>query len=214
MAVKKAYTIGDIEKREFNMLPLQGEWKRHLGDMERSGSILILGDSGDGKTTYALQVAKTLCEIEKVHYNSAEEGIKASFKRSLLLNNMKAVRSKFKFSKESYDELTARLQMKRQSKIIIIDSLQYFFRGKTVKDYYNLVETFADTLFIFISHIKKGRPEGAVGNEVYWDCQNRILVKDFKAHIQKSRCGADEAEPYIINERIAADREIKLVNEG
>jgi RecA-family ATPase len=214
MVVKKAYSIADIEKRKFKMLELQGEWKRHLGEMERSGSVLIMGDSGDGKTTYALQAAKEICGTEKVHYNTAEEGIRKSWKRSLELNNMKVVRSKFKYSKENYDELFARLEMKRQPKIMIIDSVQYFFRGKSVKDYFKLIETFTDTLFIFLSHISKGMPKGAVANEIYWDCQNRILVQDFKAYIQKSRCGADESTPYIINQQKADERDVKLLKKG
>lgn len=214
MTFKKAYSIADIEKRKFDTLDLQGEWKRHLGEMERSGAVLIMGDSGDGKTTYALQMAKAFCSLEKVHYNSAEEGIRRSFQRSLKLNNMKTVESKFTFSKENYNDLFQRLSKKRQAKIVVIDSAQYFFRGKKVADYFNLIETFSDTLFIFLSHITKGMPKGAVANEIYWDCQNRVFVKDFKAFIDKSRCGADEMTPYIINKRIAEERELKLLKKG
>ena len=149
-----------------------------------------------------------------MHYNSAEEGIRLSFQRSLKLNNMKSVKSKFKYSKDSYNELFARLSQKRQPKIVVIDSVQYFFRGKKVSDYYKLIETFTDTLFIFLSHVSKGMPKGAVANEIYWDCQNRVLIQDFKAHIQKSRCGADEVAPYIINQKKADEREVKLVKNG
>jgi len=211
---KKAYSYTDIEKRKFKMLELSGEWKTHLGNMERSGSVLILGDSGDGKTTYALQMTKAISPVEKVLYNSAEEGIRASFKRSLLLNNMKVVKSRFKYVKESYDELWERLSMKRQPKVVIIDSAQYFFRGKSIKDYFKLVETYSTTLFIFISHINKGMPKGSVANEIYWDCQNRILVSDFAAHITKSRCGADETKAYIINQQKHDERQLKLLKNG
>lgn len=215
MAVKKAYSIEDIEKRKFKMLEgLPEEWRRHIGEVERSGSVLIMGDSGHGKTAYALQKAKAMCAIEKVHYDSAEEGITASFRRNMRYNNMKSVKSKFTFSKEKYDELFERLQMKRQAKIVVIDSVQYFFRGKKVSDYYRLIETFYDTLFIFLTHVSKGMPKGAVANEIYWDCQNRILVQDFKAHIDKSRCGADEVIPYIIVQKKADERELKLLKKG
>lgn len=214
MAVKKAYSYSDIEKRSFKTLALDEEGQRHLGEMERSGSVLVMGDSGHGKTTYALQMSKAICQTEKVHYNSAEEGIRLSFQRSLKLNNMKSVKSKFKYSKDSYNELFARLSQKRQPKIVVIDSVQYFFRGKKVSDYYKLIETFTDTLFIFLSHVSKGMPKGAVANEIYWDCQNRVLIQDFKAHIQKSRCGADEVAPYIINQKKADEREVKLVKNG
>ncbi len=89
--MKKAYTYEDIAKAKFKMIALQGEWLRHLGRMQRSGSILIMGDSGHGKTSYALQLMKALCQIEKVFYNSVEEGLKASFKRNLDLNGLKSV---------------------------------------------------------------------------------------------------------------------------
>lgn len=214
MTIKKAYSYTDITKRNFKMLQLEEKWKLHLGEMERSGSVLVLGDSGHGKTTYALQLTKAISPIERVLYNSAEEGIRASFKRSLMLNNMKVVKSRFKYVKESYDELFERLKMKRQPKVVIIDSVQYFFRGKSVKDYFNLIETYYNTLFIFVSHISKGMPKGAVANEIYWDCQNRILVQDFQAIIKKSRTGADETKPYIINQQKADERQLKLLKQG
>ena len=214
MGVKKAFSYADIEKRNFKMLLLSGEWQRHLGDMERSGSVLILGDSGHGKTTYSMQLAKAICAIERVLYNSAEEGIRASFKRSLRLNNMQTVKSKITYTKEHYDVLFERFKNKRQAKVVIIDSVQYCFRGKKINDYYKLIETYDDTLFIGISHIAKGLPKGAIANEFYWDCQNRIYIQDFKAHVQKSRCGGDEIEPYIINAKKAQDREVKLLQKG
>ncbi len=214
MAIKKAWSHADIDKRKFKMLPLEGEWLRHLGEMERSGSIIIMGDSGHGKTTYTLKMAKALCQTQRVLYNSAEEGVRASFRRSLHLNNMKSVERKMTYIKEDYDTLFKRLQRKRQPKVVIIDSIQYCFRGKKINDYYKLIETFSDTLFIGISHISKGMPKGVVANEFYWDCQNRVFVEHFKAHVQKSRCGGDEVTPYIIHEQKAQEREIKLLQKG
>lgn len=214
MAVKKAYSYSDIENRNFKMLELNGEWGKHLGEMEISGAVIVMGDSGHGKTTYAMKMSKAISPIEKVLYNSAEEGIRASFKRSLRLNDMKAVKSRFKFVKESYDQLFERLKMKRQPKVVIIDSAQYFFRGKSKKDYFKLIETYQNTLFIFISHIKGGLPIGTVAQEIYWDCQNRILIHDFAAYVKKSRCGADEATPLIINEKKYNERQMKLLKKG
>ncbi len=212
--MKRAYTYEDIAKAKFKMIPLQGEWLRHLGRMERSGSILIMGDSGHGKTSYALQLMKVLCQIEKVHYNTAEEGMKASFKRSLDLNGLKTVSSKYVFQKESYDEMMQRLSRKRQPKIVFIDSVQYCFRGKRKEDYHRMLEQCPDTLFIGVSHFKKGAPVGAVADEFYWDCQNRIFIQDFKAYVDKSRCGGDEVQPYIINQQKADERELKLLKKG
>ncbi|MBE7687384.1 AAA family ATPase [Tenacibaculum finnmarkense genomovar ulcerans] len=212
--VKKAYSYDDIAKKNFKTIALTGEWLRHQGVVEQSGSILIYGDSGHGKTTYAMRFMKELTKSGKVFYNTAEEGMRKSFMRSLRLNNMKVVSSKFTFQKEKYDDMVLRLRRKRQPKIVIVDSVQYVFRGKKAADYFNLIEEFDTTLFIFISHVSKGHPEGAVANEIYWDCQNRILIEDFKAIVEKSRCGADEITPLIVNEQKARDREFEISRKG
>ncbi|MDB0599822.1 ATP-dependent serine protease [Tenacibaculum maritimum] len=212
--IKKAYGISDIEKMKFTRVKLSGNLGRHLGEMERSGSMLIYGGSGQGKTTYALKLAKGVCQEERVIYNTAEEGIKASWQRSLQLNNMKLVAGKFTFVKEGFDVFFERIKQKKQPKVAIIDSVQYFFRGKKVEDYFNLIETCNDVLFIFLSHIKHNEPKGAIAEEILWDCQNRILVENFKAYVEKSRCGGDETLPYIINERKANERELKLLRKG
>ncbi len=214
MAKKKAYSYAAIDGMVFKTIPLKNEWLRHQGEIELSGSIIIYGDSGHGKTSYAMQYVKAIAPFYKVHYNSAEEGIRASFQRSLRLNNMKVVKERFAFSKERFDDMVLRLRKKRQPKVWFIDSVQYCFEGKTKKSYFDLIEEFKETLFIFISHIDRGKPIGQVAKAIYWDCQNRILIKDFKAYIEKSRCGADETEPYIINKEKAAERELKLLKHG
>lgn len=215
MAIKKASSYADIDKRNFTFLELKDEkWSNHLGLMERTGSVLIKGDSGHGKTSYTLQLVKAICAVEKVHYSSPEEAHRASFRRALRLNNMKSVQSKFTFAKETYDELFERLSRKRQKKVIIIDSIQVFFAGKKREDYYRLIETFSDTLFIGVSKVNKGKVVGAVADEFYWDCQNRIDISDFKAFLEKSRCGGDEVTPLIISEQKAHERELKLLKRG
>lgn len=215
MAVKKAQSFADIAKRKFTFLELEDkEWMAHLGLMERKGSVLIKGDSGHGKTTYTMRLMKAICAVEKVHYCSPEEADRASFLRALKLNNMQTVKSRFTFSKESYDQLFERLSQKRQKKVIIIDSIQVFFHGKKRDDYYKLIETFSDTLFIGISKVNKGKVVGAVADEFYWDCQNRIDITDFKATLEKSRCGGDETTQFIVNEQKAHERELKLFKKG
>jgi len=59
--------------------------------------------------------------------------------------------------------------------------------------------------------MSKGMPKGAVAEEFYWFCQDRILVKDFKAYIDKTRTGGNELEPYIISESKAGERELKMI---
>ncbi len=212
--IPRAYTYTDIERKVFDVLPLQGEWKRHLGEIERAGSILIFGASGHGKTTYALQLMKYLCEFEKCFYNTAEEGMKKSFQRNLQLNGLKSVSSKYSFQKEDYEQLVVRLEQKRQPKIVFIDSVQYLFRkykrGGEDK-YFELIEKFPNTLFIWVSQMEKNEPKGAIADVIKWDAQNVIKVADFWASIEKTRTGADIISPYLISQQEAEKRELKLL---
>lgn len=212
--IERAYTYTDIERKVFDVLPFTGEWKRHLGEVERAGSILIYGASGHGKTTYALQLMKYLCEFEKCFYNTAEEGMKKSFQRNLQLNGLKSVSSKYSFQKEDYEKLIIRLEQKRQPKIVFIDSVQYLFRKykRNGEDkYFELMEKFPKTLFIWVSQMEKNAPKGAIADAIKWDAQNMIRVEDFKAYIEKTRTGGDILTPYVISQTEAEKRELKLL---
>ncbi|MCK0203053.1 AAA family ATPase [Ornithobacterium rhinotracheale] len=214
LEIPRYYTHEDIERARFNEFEFTGEWGRHLGKPERTGSLLIYGGSGHGKTTYALQLMKYLCRFERVFYNSAEEGLRASFKRSANLNNLKEVAGKYVMQKEKYDDMVKRLDRKRQPKIVFVDSVQYVFRGKKDTDYFKLIERFPETLFIFISQMQKGEPKGSIADAIKWDSQSMIKVVDFKAYIEKTRIGGDELTPYIINANKARERELKLLQKG
>ena len=85
MAVKRAYSYEDINRIIFKTIEINEEWKPHLGEPQLGNSHwLIFGDSGHGKTSYVLQIVKMLCQnCQRVHYNTAEEGLKKSFKMAL-----------------------------------------------------------------------------------------------------------------------------------
>ncbi|MDO5106602.1 ATP-binding protein [Capnocytophaga sp.] len=209
--IPRAYTYEDLKRKKYNTLPLSASWADHLGKVERAGSILIYGKSGHGKTTYALQLMKELCKHEKVLYNSLEECGSLSMVENLDMNGLQPYKNKYTVQKEKVDKLIRRLSRPQQPKIVFIDSIQECFDGKPANMYNKLIEMFPTTLFIGISQVDgKGNPKGAVANKFYWLCQNRIVVQDFVASIEKTRTGANEIEPYIISEKKAAEREFKL----
>ena len=211
VTIPRAYTYEDLARKKYKTLPLKGVWKEHLGDIERSGSILIYGDSGHGKTTYALQLMRELCQGEKVLYNSLEECGKLSLLTNLERAGLKQYKNKYLVCGEPLDNLIQRLSRPQQPKIVFIDSVQACFRGKKTEDYHNLILQFPQTLFIGISQMRKGMPKGAVAEEFYWFCQDRVLVQDFNAYIEKTRTGGNELEPYIISEIKAGEREAKMI---
>ncbi|MBB4117897.1 hypothetical protein GGR32_000169 [Mesonia hippocampi] len=212
--IPRAYSYTDIERKEFDVLPFTGIWKDHQGEPERAGSIIIYGGSGHGKTTYGLQFMKYLCGFEKVFYNTPEEGMKASFRRNLKLNGLQYISDKYNFQSEFYDDMVKRLSQKRQPKIVFVDSVQYCFRGKRDTHYFDLIEKFPNTLFVWISQMQKNAPKGSVADAIMWDAQNVIRVQDFKAYIEKTRCGGNETMPYVISQEKANERELKLLKKG
>ena len=107
----------------------------------------------------------------------------------------------------------ARLSRKRQPKVVLIDSLQYFFRGKRLKDYFWLLDKFPNTLFIFIAHaMKSGMIKGNLAADIMYHSDCKIYVKDFVANIQTSRYGG--SKPFIIYKKGFEDRQLKLLKKG
>jgi hypothetical protein len=210
--IPRAYTYEDLARKKYKTIDLSPQWTDHLGKVERSGSLLIYGDSGQGKTTYALQLMKELCQKEKVLYNSLEECGSLSLIENLDRYGLKQYRKRYTVQKEYVDKMMLRLDRPQQPKIVFIDSIQECFDGKPASLYNKLIEAFPNTLFIGISQTdSKGNPKGAVANKFYWLSQNRIYVKDFRAYIEKTRTGANELEPYLISAEKAQERDFKLL---
>ncbi|MBB6499130.1 ATP-binding protein [Pedobacter cryoconitis] len=203
--IKKAKNLTDLRNQRFKTFAFEAEFKDSFGIPETNGTWLIWGDSGNGKTRFALQLAKYLCRFGKVFYNTLEERSRLSFRQALEDNHMEAVGSKFGFETEGYEELCARLSRKRSPKIVIIDSLQYF--RITVNQYISLRNQFPKVLFVFISHAKGDLPKGAVADEIRYDADIKILVKSFTGQV-RSRFGGNH--PFTIWEKGVRNAALKL----
>lgn len=205
--VPPAYSYSDIEKMKFVTLPFEGVWKGLIGEPEIAGSWIVWGKSANGKTRFALQLAKYLAGFQKVYYNTLEEGLKLSFKKALEENNIKAVGSKFCFHKEKLQQMRARLDKDRSPNIVIIDSLQHF--RINIADYHSLLEDYPKKLFIFISHANGSEPKGELADEIRYNSDVKIRVNQFIASpVETTRYGG--SKPYTIWEQGANNTELKL----
>ncbi len=211
--IPRALSYEDINRATFKTIELSEEWQKHLGVPQLGNSHwLIYGGSGQGKTSYALQVVKEICKSQKVHYNTLEEGTKLSFKKALERSNIKSANSKFTYQKENLTELTARLDRKNQAKVIVIDSVQYFFRRKSIEDYFKFCEDFENTTFIWISGADGNRPKGAIADDIYYDADIVVKIDNYEAVIEKNRFEAYESR--VIWQQGFEDRQAKLVRKG
>ena len=59
-------SVSNLNAQRFKFMPFLGEWKRILGDQERTGCWLIYGKEKNGKSTFALNLANDLSRIEPV----------------------------------------------------------------------------------------------------------------------------------------------------
>ena len=190
----RAASLDQVLRTRFKVLPFEGEWKDAIGCPELTGSWIIWGNSGNGKTRFALQLCKYLCQFGRVAYDSLEEGVSVSLVKAIKETHMMEVRKKFVvLDKEPIDRLTERLEKPKSPDIVCVDSLQY--TGMSYEQYKALKERFPKKLFIWISHADGTLPEGRVAKKVRFDSNVKVFVQAYRAE-PVSRYGG--GKPYII----------------
>lgn len=190
----RAASVEQVLRTRFKVLPFDGEWKEAIGCPEMTGSWIIWGNSGNGKTRFALQLCKYLCRFGRVAYDSLEEGVSASLMKALQETSMMDVRRRFiVLDKEPIDQLMERLSKGKSPDVVCVDSLQY--TGMSYEQYKALKERFPKKLFIWISHAEGAQPEGRVAKKVRFDSNVKVFVQAYRAE-PVSRYGG--GKPYIV----------------
>lgn len=192
--INRAVSVDEIYKKKFIEMPFDGAWKDFIGVPERSGVWFVWGNSGNGKTSFMLQLGKYLTTFGRVAYDTLEEGARKSMQMAIKRANMLEVSRRFIIlNREPINELKERLRKRKSPDIIIIDSYQY--TGLTKREYIELKEEFSNKLFIFVSHADGKQPEGRSAKFVRYDADVKIRIEGYKA-FPVSRYGG--GEPFII----------------
>jgi hypothetical protein len=192
--MKRALTLCDIYNYKPEVLDFEGEWLDSIGKPELTGSWIIWGGSANGKTRFALQLAKCLARYTRVAYDSLEEGLSYSMKNAIEQIGFADVRRNFTLlDKESVADLSERLSRQRSPRVVIIDSLQY--TGLTYSEYRKLRDSYSNKLFVFVSHADGHDPKGNVARSIKYDAFVKIYVEGYKAYPQSRYGGGKE---YVI----------------
>jgi hypothetical protein len=195
----RAYSVKDVIAANFQTLEFDGEWREALGCPEMTGSWIIYGDTKNGKTTLAMMLAKYLTKFGRVAYNSIEEGMSLTIKKTMERVSMIEVSKKIiLLDKEPINDLTVRLKKRRSPDIIVIDSVQ--FAELKFSEYKDIKRTFGNKLFIYISHTEGKIPAGQTARRIWRDANVTIRVEGFKG-FPVSRYGGGAA--IIINQEKA-----------
>ena len=207
----------DVVGARFDAAPFDGPWKASIGCPELRGSWLIWGNSGSGKTTFALMLAKYLSSFGKVAYNTLEQGLSLSFQNAWLRCGMpEAGNGIYVLNKESVRELRIRLSKRKSPQIVIIDSLTCL-PGFSRKDYVDLISDFPDKLFIFLAHESKGSPSPPIAETVLRLSEVKIHVVGYRACITSRyevRERGEGGEDFIIWEQGDTEYRASLNNQN
>lgn len=201
--LKRAYSIADLMRYKPTKLPFEGRWRAIIGRPELSGVWVIWGSSGNGKTSFAMQLTKYLSTFCKIAYNSLEEGFSESLKRSVTRAGIAEGDKRIVILSEKIAALEERLKSDSKLKIVVIDSLQYFgLKASEVDDFLKRFDR--KVLLIFISHAEGKEPKGNTAQSLRYHSNVKIFVQGYKA-FTASRYAEGPPEPYVVWEEGAEE---------
>ena len=161
-------------------LPFTGAWCDAFGIPEAQGVWFIWGNSGNGKTSFVMQLCKELTRFGKVAYNSLEEGAGLSMQNTLRRFRMQEVNRRFMLLDcEPIEALSERLAKRKSPDFVVIDSYQYM--QMTYKAYLKFKEAHRGKLLIFVSHADGNNPSGRSAKSVMYDAALKIWVEGYRA---------------------------------
>lgn len=199
--MKRALSVKDILDKKYNTFPFDGKWKAAFGTPERVGVWFIWGNSGNGKTSFVMQLCKELCKYDRVLYDSLEEGACLTVQNNLKMHGMSEVSRRLAFIQEDMEALKKRLRQHKSYNIVVVDSFQY--TRMSYRDYISLKEAFPNKLFIFISHAQGKNPRGDAAVGLMYDATLKIWVEGgiaFSKGRFKGQTGEYVAYPKLAEE--------------
>jgi hypothetical protein len=215
----KLISAHTVLENQYKTLPIPEEWISRIGLPESNFKAIIYGESGGGKTTFAMELGVMLTGLGKVYYNSSEQGegksIQDAFKRAGVRE--KCPKGSFMLAdRHTFSEMMDTLSKKRSAPFVIIDSLNYLKLTET--QYKEMIEAFPKKAFIIISWSEPSgkKPLGTQGQAIEYMVDIKIRVNDGEA-IALSRFGA--TEPYRLfpskkARKVASGAQLELVHNG
>lgn len=175
----RAYSPTEILAKKYRTLAWSEKWETAFGNPETSGVWFVWGNSGNGKTSFIMDLVKELGQHGRVFMNALEEGTRLTMQHNLKRAEMHAVKRNVLIGKEDMPELSERLKKRRSPDFIIVDSFQY--ARLTWPSYIKLKEAYPEKLFVFISHAEGKQPAGRTAKQVRYDADLKIWVEGFQA---------------------------------
>lgn len=177
--VTRAYAPSEILSMKKKVFDFKGEWADAFGQPEQRGVWFVWGNSGNGKSSFVMQLARELTKFGKVAFNALEEGVSKTIQDAIVRFELDELDGKLQFLCEKMDVLNERLSRRKSPDFIIIDSFQY--AQLTYRQYIKFKEQHASKLIIFVSHTDGTKPSGRSAVSVMYDASLKIWVEGHRA---------------------------------
>ena len=182
--MKKALSMVDLMRKNREVYAFEGALREAFGQPEQNGVWFIWGRSGNGKTSFVLQLCKELTRYGKVAYDSLEEGDSLTMQNALMRVGMGDVGRRFILLNESLKELDTRLKRRRSPDIVVVDSFQYAHID--LKQYEEFIDQHKNKLIIFVSQADGLKRWGRTAQSAMYSASLKIWVEGYRA-ISKGR---------------------------
>ena len=203
MARKTTIGITDLLKKKYAPGILPDAWLHHLGeDLTKRFTMTITGDSGHGKTIYALMLMKVLGQhIGKAFYNSVEQGFSKTLQSNAKLARLYEVAGKVAFGDHlTHEEMMKKLDNKHfRCTYLFTDSRDFM---KLTFEQYKQYKQHPRRKHLGIITICQSdgsdQPKSTDGKQIKFDADIKVHVQDFVAY-STSRFG--DTKPFVIWEK-------------
>lgn len=149
----RTLSVKNIYAQSFTTLDMGSEYKEAFGEPSDTGTWLIFGKEKNGKSTFALQLAKYLSTQKKTLYVSAEEGVELEFRRAMDRAGLDETDRNLNFiDYEPLEELRERLAKKKSARVVFIDNITIYNDELKGGELRRLQRDFPGKLFVFIAH--------------------------------------------------------------
>jgi hypothetical protein len=178
---KETMSLRELQKKQFKTLDFIGEWKKLIGTPEQKFAMMIWGQPGNGKSTFAVNFSEYLANnFGYVLYNSAEEGVSLSLKEKLKNINSDQIRIS---NIKDFEGMKKHLKVSR-SKFVILDSVNHM--NLTADQVEELKKIDPTRGFITIHQSTKGG-DFKGDNKFLHNCDIEIMVDDKVPIVRKNR---------------------------
>jgi hypothetical protein len=177
----RAHSVHSLLSKKYKTFKFSQPWLDAFDEPEQCGLWFIWGDSGNGKTSFLMQLCKQLAPYGRVAYASLEEAGRKTFTAAVQRAGFTPKEaSKIIFPDESIAELSERLHRHKAPKFIIIDSAQYM--GLAWPQFLAIINEHPGKLFIIVSHADGKKPMGRTAVKMMYHADLKIWVEGYRAH--------------------------------